>query len=190
MFWWPSNDGAYTVRSGYWLCKKVPAVLQGVDMNEVWRLIWSMKCPPKLQHFLWRACKGFLAVKERLHYRHITPEKSCSICNASEESINHAIFECKAATEVWAASPLFSQVSAAPSNSFVERFLWYSKNVSKDELLSIASLAWAAWHCRNKYIFEQEAFNAVDVARGWVKYVKESLEYAVRTGIKSALCCV
>uniref|UniRef100_A0A803M2D0 CCHC-type domain-containing protein n=1 Tax=Chenopodium quinoa TaxID=63459 RepID=A0A803M2D0_CHEQI len=48
--------------------------------------------PPKLAHFLWRACKGFLAVRERLYNRHLLVEKCCTICGEGDESVIHATF--------------------------------------------------------------------------------------------------
>ncbi|XP_021731780.1 uncharacterized protein LOC110698619 [Chenopodium quinoa] len=44
----------------------------------------------------------------------------------------------------------------------------------------MASLAWASWHCRNMSVFEQTSFNAVEVAKGWVKLVQESNVYAAK----------
>uniref|UniRef100_A0A803NE16 CCHC-type domain-containing protein n=1 Tax=Chenopodium quinoa TaxID=63459 RepID=A0A803NE16_CHEQI len=75
MFWWPARCGKYSVKSGYWLAKHGPATIQRQPQDEIWRIIWSMKIPPKLAHFLWRACKGFLVVRERLVNRHIIENK-------------------------------------------------------------------------------------------------------------------
>lgn len=69
-FWWPTKTGEYTVKSGYWMASighinRIRANTSGTE-ECVWRGIWRMEAPPKLRHFLWRACKGNLAVKENL----------------------------------------------------------------------------------------------------------------------------
>ncbi|XP_021770438.1 uncharacterized protein LOC110734577 [Chenopodium quinoa] len=76
MFWWPARCGKYSVKSGYWLAKHGPATIQRQPQDEIWRIIWSMKIPPKLAHFLWRACKGFLVVRERLALIEQAPDSS------------------------------------------------------------------------------------------------------------------
>ncbi|XP_021753831.1 uncharacterized protein LOC110719240 [Chenopodium quinoa] len=137
----------------------------------------ALQRPPKLKHFLWRACKGFLAVKERrLFYRHVVSEKSCSICSSLDETIIHSTFKCATAKEIWAASSFMAQINVAPARSFVERFMWILKN----ELVTKAALAWASWYCRNKHIFEQDGFNVVEVAKSWVDLAYESNAYAIK----------
>ncbi|XP_021770651.1 uncharacterized protein LOC110734814 [Chenopodium quinoa] len=65
MYWWPNKSGEYSVQSGYWFGKSGGLLEVDSAWDVVWKLIWSMKAPPKLCHFMWRACKGFLAVRER-----------------------------------------------------------------------------------------------------------------------------
>uniref|UniRef100_A0A803MDE3 Uncharacterized protein n=1 Tax=Chenopodium quinoa TaxID=63459 RepID=A0A803MDE3_CHEQI len=70
-----------------------------------------------------------------------------------EETVIHAIFECKAAKEIWAASNFTQLVSQAPTFCFRDRLLWLASKSTSNELKSMATLAWAAWWCRNKAIF-------------------------------------
>ena len=42
------------------------------------------------------------------------------------------------------------------------------------------ALAWAAWYCRNKVVFEQEEPNAVRVGCSFVKLVTDYREYAAK----------
>ncbi|XP_021771684.1 uncharacterized protein LOC110735807 [Chenopodium quinoa] len=99
-----------------------------------------MRAPPKLRHFMWRACKGFLAVREKLAYRHILENKTCAICGRGDESIIHTIFECSAASEIWAASNFKDVLTQAPDDSFTTRMLWLSDNVSKEDLTSMSKM--------------------------------------------------
>ncbi|XP_021760609.1 uncharacterized protein LOC110725436 [Chenopodium quinoa] len=101
MFWWPNKNGEYSVRSGYWLCKNGGYFDMGDIWEKVWKVIWNLKTPLKLRHFLWRAYKGFLAVREILIYRHVIDGKMCAICGNGDESVLHAMFECSATNEIW-----------------------------------------------------------------------------------------
>lgn len=37
---------------------------------------------------------GVLAVNKCLGFRHFSPDKVCTICNSSEETVVHALFHC------------------------------------------------------------------------------------------------
>lgn len=102
-FWWPNQDGFYSVKSGYWLAMlgNTQAWNNGAGPNdtELWKGVWSIDGPNKLKHFVWRACKGSMAVKERLYHRHITTDNVCQICG-EEETIIHSLFFCKYAMDI------------------------------------------------------------------------------------------
>ncbi|XP_071728944.1 uncharacterized protein [Rutidosis leptorrhynchoides] len=58
--------------------------------------------PQKIGIFVWRVLKGRIAVKQELAKRGIyLGNLSCPICNDTPESIDHALFSCKLAHEVW-----------------------------------------------------------------------------------------
>ncbi|KAL2896191.1 hypothetical protein RDABS01_037975 [Bienertia sinuspersici] len=102
-FWRPSPNGVYTMKSGYWLAKLGCNYMNShaEQMDKTWGRIWNMDSPPKMKHFLWRACKGSLATNERLHYRHICDSPDCKLCGAGSETITHAIFECPNVRDIW-----------------------------------------------------------------------------------------
>ncbi|XP_048494306.1 uncharacterized protein LOC125494668 [Beta vulgaris subsp. vulgaris] len=66
----------------------------------------------------------------------------------------------------------------APTTSFVDRLVWLAEKLNKDALSSFASLAWAAWFCRNKEVFgDVENINPSYVATGFMKLKMEYGEY-------------
>uniref|UniRef100_A0A803MVM2 Prohibitin n=1 Tax=Chenopodium quinoa TaxID=63459 RepID=A0A803MVM2_CHEQI len=90
MFWWPTKDGVYRVKSGYWFAKQNGFDASSNTEDLTWKIVWNLKAPPKLCHFLWRACKGFLAVRQRLYHRYIISDMRCTICeteNVSKEEL-------------------------------------------------------------------------------------------------------
>lgn len=96
--------GMFYVKSVYWLRMlghtRTWQVNNGQHENDMWRLVWSIEGPPKLKHFMWRACKGSLAVKERICYRHYTADNMCQICG-KVEIIIHFLFEYEHDANIW-----------------------------------------------------------------------------------------
>ncbi|KAL2935181.1 hypothetical protein RDABS01_018299 [Bienertia sinuspersici] len=134
-YWWLTGNGEFTVRSCYWLGKlgRQNQQREIVD-NEAWRVIWSIEGPPKLKHFLWRACKGHLAVMERFYKRHIVQSMECRVCGAEVESVIHSLFECHYAKEIWRSSMVADIITRAPTSSMGERLVWVKERVEKKEL--------------------------------------------------------
>ncbi|KAL2893377.1 Transcription-repair-coupling factor [Bienertia sinuspersici] len=68
LYWWLNSNGMYSVHFGYWLAKVGHVRDWFNDVHEreraCWNLVWGLSGPPKLNHFVWRACKGALVVKE------------------------------------------------------------------------------------------------------------------------------
>ncbi|XP_056697114.1 uncharacterized protein [Spinacia oleracea] len=60
--------------------------------SELWEVVWDLGGPPKLSHFLWRACKGSLGAMDVLYRRRaIRPSSNCGVCGHSEKTILHAV---------------------------------------------------------------------------------------------------
>ncbi|OMP10786.1 hypothetical protein COLO4_04272 [Corchorus olitorius] len=82
---WPVNkDGNYTVKSGYHVMKdnevasmkKSPSSSHTVS-RDVWKNIWKIQAPTKVQNFLWRACHNALATYQNLWKRKIIQTMVC-----------------------------------------------------------------------------------------------------------------
>ncbi|XP_021770427.1 uncharacterized protein LOC110734567 [Chenopodium quinoa] len=86
-YWYYTKTGYYTVKSGYWLARSLGSTsTTNQAQNNCWRLIWRTRLPPKIQHFLWSACKGNLAVGERLQQRHISQGQRAGCADAPTNS--------------------------------------------------------------------------------------------------------
>ncbi|KMT13728.1 hypothetical protein BVRB_4g081080 [Beta vulgaris subsp. vulgaris] len=152
-YWWPVKDGVYTTKSGYWLGRlghlKGWMNRFGGGNGDAWSIIWNLGGPPKLAHFLWRACVAALATRGRLYDRHLLVDGTCAHCAEQSESIVHAICTCSLVAPIWDSSPFHQLIVDCPSSSFVELFMWMHSKLDRSDLLSFASLAWAAWSFRN-----------------------------------------
>ncbi|KAL2895757.1 hypothetical protein RDABS01_000755, partial [Bienertia sinuspersici] len=185
LYWWPRTDGVYTIRSGYWLGKLGATsnwANAASDMEKkCWKMVWNIEGPPKLKHFLWRACSGILAVMERLYSRYVVATKSCPVCGELSETISHALFQCKLATEIWKNSGFVGLIENAQEYPFMELVVWVSRKLQTAEFIIFLSLVWAVWSCRNKAVFEGGVIDAVNIAQGVVGYVEGWLDYNIKT---------
>lgn len=139
-FWWPNSNGIFSVKSAYWLgrmgLEQVWGNNHGQLQREVWKMVWNLGTPPKLSHFIWRACKGSLAVRERLYFRRIIDQPTCNVCGGANETIIHALFHCKYAQLIW----FDNLLNDAPSSSVAELLMWVVGRVTKDELRVFVAL--------------------------------------------------
>ncbi|XP_021841252.1 uncharacterized protein [Spinacia oleracea] len=186
-YWWPNSNDKYTVRTGYWLgrlgCLEAWNMFHGETGS---KLVWGLSGPPKLHHFLRRACKGSLGTMEVLHRRHVRPSPQCGVCEQHEETINHSLFECKHASLIWTHSEFAALLEEAPTESFATRFRWFADQLTRDRMQTFAFLVWAAWLCRNKACFEPTtSLDAISVAAGFVKLNDDYCSYNVKV-IKNA----
>ena len=82
--------------------KEQPPKVFGPTVDILKVFCWSVRCPPKMKHFLWQLVSGCIAVKKNLRAGRIQGKICCARCAAQEESINHVFFECLPAIQVWA----------------------------------------------------------------------------------------
>ncbi|KAL2892746.1 hypothetical protein RDABS01_008655 [Bienertia sinuspersici] len=174
--------GEYTVKSAYWLARLgVTSVGSSmVQQGSIWNRIWNLECPPKLKHFVWRACSGSLAVKERLCRRKICTNASCPLCGEADETIAHALFECAGTKDLWEPSQLKHLVGGAPNGTMKEKWEWLCTHLNRGDLLQVGAIMWAAWFSRNKAVHEPEVRTNIITAAGFIKLVVDYVEYASR----------
>ncbi|XP_021836344.2 uncharacterized protein [Spinacia oleracea] len=178
MYWSPTKDGVYTVKSGYWVRILGRQQAESNDNIDLWRLVWGLGGPPKLSHFVWQACKGGMAVKEVLFKRHIAQDELCPCCGVEVESINHALLECDTVKVAWETSKYADLVEAAPTGSFASKLQWWASKTGANEVREIMAIAWAIWFCRNKYVHEKETMNVQIKAASFLKLVEDYRTYA------------
>lgn len=177
--WWVHNrHECYSVESGYWL-----GMLGAVSMNnnvstQLWSKVWNIQGPPKLRHFLWRACKGSLPVFQEMYRRHIRNSGVCPRCNKEDETICHALVQCDVSMVVWTSSPFDTMIADAPHSSFADCFLWLHDHMLLDDMSAVCASLWACWMGRNKMVMEKTDYDVRKLAVAMVKMVGEHNEYA------------
>lgn len=179
--WLGTKHGDYTVKSGYHTAMKetTEEILEHEATPEFdWKkTVWNLKLGPKIKMFTWKCLKGILPVGERLVERHINVDPKCKRCGSSE-SINHLLFHCPFARDVWKLSPLDASFEISRLTDL--RADWSQLHGQKClPPTGVAStplapwIMWSLWKGRNKFMFENYAGNPVDILTQAIVAAKE-----------------
>lgn len=170
--WSYTKSGVYSVKSGYARLQKIKRceaedqVLQP-SITGLQSHVWSIPAPGKMKHFMWQALTGCIATTERLAYRHLSTDRSCPRCGDSEETINHLLFECPPALQVWALSDYPSLPGYFPSTSVYQNMnllFRRKRNVAYMEPLieTFPWILWYIWKARNEKVFNGKEISPGD----------------------------
>ena len=69
--------------------------------KDIWKIIWKLKVPSKIQVFLWRICNGVVLVRWELWKRKVVDSLICSLCEVGVEFVEHMLLECEWIRGVW-----------------------------------------------------------------------------------------
>lgn len=94
--WHFTDHGLYSVKTGYFIALQELRCNSGASAtggpSKYRNLIWGLRIPPKVRHFLWRACKDFLPIRVNLCRRRIGIEDCCPrSCEDKQESTLHVL---------------------------------------------------------------------------------------------------
>ncbi|KAM6547612.1 hypothetical protein CsatB_019288 [Cannabis sativa] len=152
LIWSHSFTGIYNVKSGYQLAVSLAEqddTASSSSMEHWWSTFWKMKIPPKVRIFVWKVFHSTLPVAAELYRRHIATSPYCTICNAADESITHALFSCPRAKTVWDLSPLNIDFTTLRQSASADILLHLSTVLTTSEFEQFLVLCWCNWHERN-----------------------------------------
>jgi hypothetical protein len=94
-----TKNGDFTVRSAYHLSKELKEregeqCSSGEKGEEIWKVLWAMEVPNTVKLFCWRACNNLLPTKTNLFFKKVVDNMKCPCCEADDETIIHALWEC------------------------------------------------------------------------------------------------
>ena len=72
-----------------------------VESRSFWGSLWSTKAPPRVIAFGWSALLGGVLTMDNLRRRKVIVVNACSMCLASEESIDPLLLNCPLAKCIW-----------------------------------------------------------------------------------------
>ncbi|XP_010431244.1 PREDICTED: uncharacterized protein LOC104715548 [Camelina sativa] len=199
--WHFTMSGKYSVKSGYHILRSnMPASTKstviGPDIIPLQAFVWKLRCPPKLCHFLWQFLSGCVAVTANLRRRGLSCDAVCGLCGSQEETINHTLFECPPARQVWALSLFPMAPGVFPSESIftnMDFLFWRFKNVPTQDLYPW--ILWYIWKACNDKLFSNLDSNplailrlAEDEAKAWTLAQTQNMVLPSDTTTAAVLC--
>uniref|UniRef100_A0A2N9F5C6 RNase H type-1 domain-containing protein n=1 Tax=Fagus sylvatica TaxID=28930 RepID=A0A2N9F5C6_FAGSY len=155
LYWFDTQNGKYSVRSGYkLLCKDarahIPESSRQWDPDPLWKRIWRARVPAKIKTFLWRACHDSLPTKSGLFKRQVTSNPFCDTCREQSEDSLHALWNCPAVSQVWSLAPEFSDLQKLAPMSLSDLMRQVIQSNSNLLFEKFAITSWLLWHKRNQ----------------------------------------
>ncbi|XP_010513742.1 PREDICTED: uncharacterized protein LOC104789794 [Camelina sativa] len=185
LVWAYTNNGHYSVKSGYWLSSKAMEVPGGESegsrvLNELKQKVWTVETAPKIRMFLWRVLSGAIAVADCMRNHGLQVNPICQVCRSADETVSHALFLCPVASTVWSATALPLPVQGF-STSVSENIGHCLRLITNTDLpsslrLAIPWILWEIWKARNGMVFNNKLQDhhvliagAVADAEEWLK---------------------
>ncbi|CAN1793057.1 Putative ribonuclease H protein At1g65750 [Linum perenne] len=164
--WHLESTGKFTVKSCYRYLRSVaePQNQPVADSSKkLWKWLWHLKLPPKIQFFLWRVCRNALPTKLSLFRRNCGSTSFCVTCNAEEETVEHLLFHCAVSRSFW---QLVAPAIQCPQvhDSISSWFTRIASSVSSITATEIGFTAWYIWKMRNEVIFQDISPSLLDLA--------------------------
>uniref|UniRef100_A0A803Q7D4 Reverse transcriptase zinc-binding domain-containing protein n=1 Tax=Cannabis sativa TaxID=3483 RepID=A0A803Q7D4_CANSA len=127
LIWHHSENGSYTVKSGYHLAENLEKMNDSSTSNTIrswWNRLWALNLPKKVKIFSWRVINDALPTAVNLMHRKISPSTACSLCNCPRESSGHALFLCtRAKQEIHGTKPKPAAIICSFAEAYVQQFI-------------------------------------------------------------------
>ncbi len=127
--WWADLAGgeAGALYNQKWLpfsngggASQLPIASNEGPMHQVWKEIWSLNVPKKIQQFMWRATNNSLSTKCNLAKRKILPDPICESCRKSHEDTLHALWSCPIIQNAWSPETWLHHVKTSIFQDFAD----------------------------------------------------------------------
>ena len=118
----------------------------------------SLHIPGKVKHFVWKVLRGVLPCFGVLAGRHIPTSGECTICHVWFEDIQHCLFTCPRAIEIWSELGLVDVITKAVAKDWsgsvtmeiISRAQVAAGELPLSELVVVA--AWYIWWQRRQLV--------------------------------------
>ena len=161
--WSREKNGHYSVRCAYKMLTEAKSSSQQSysDMGvwkKFWKMVWSVRVPHKIRHFLWQACLNALPTMVNLSRRRIVTDGRCGFCLGEEEDVLHAVWSCPSLTELWGHHGFARKIIRHHHTSILDVLSHIFECGSVVSVAEIVSMLWCVWQRRNKAMYQ----NTVD----------------------------
>ncbi|XP_071689156.1 uncharacterized protein [Rutidosis leptorrhynchoides] len=151
--WGPSMHGNYTISGA----RRI--VDENILPNLQQSTRWIKFIPIKVNIFIWRVTIDKLPTRYNLLIRGVDIQDiGCPHCDCGVEDLNHVLFSCVLARDIWRKIGLWTNVMFVRFDSWTEWLSWFDNWAApaniKDRLnVIVATLVWVIWRFPNGVIF-------------------------------------
>ncbi|WJX55042.1 hypothetical protein P8452_40859 [Trifolium repens] len=156
---WPhTNEGIYSVKSGYnllkqWQTNANPSPTNTTSNNATWKKLWNLHAIPRHKALLWRVIQNALPVRSALSNRGIHCNILCPRCLKKEETMDHIFMHCDRSSKVWFGSQLGIKFDSSQT-SFADWVTYAINHLKEENIIHLAAIIYGIWYARNQQVFE------------------------------------
>lgn len=118
-------------------------------------MLWKLKIPGYIKHFLWKVCYDILPIKLNLYKRLVLKNPTYPICNKEDEIVIHALWACLAASDVWGDTS-FKRKWPNIAPSFWQLWTKMVDKLPPQELELSVTIFEQLWSRRSLMVFEEK----------------------------------
>ncbi|XP_052886915.1 uncharacterized protein LOC128295389 [Gossypium arboreum] len=159
--WLQNPHGIYTSKSAYsWL------ILKEVGFGPhrfFWRALWKLQMLPKIKIFSWRIGHNILPTFDNIARIRQGFQNICPRCKDREETLIHAMKDCKKAREILAAGGLNNRLLTGEYTNCIDWLEDVFRVLDKKAAADFLTLLWNSWNDRNNMLFKGKMDEAVTV---------------------------
>lgn len=150
--WGLEETGSFSVKSAYFSFHE-----ESAHKDSDWQLIWKLKIPNRICHFLWLVKhRAIMTNMERIR-RCLTRNDLCPQCNQYSEDLDHLFRFCSRTRRVW--NMVLPEVNSIRADLNFDQ--WLSINLRNNSRVSeggsrnsrFAVALWGIWKWRNEILF-------------------------------------
>jgi hypothetical protein len=149
----------------------------------MWKKLWSLNCPGKIKHHLWRLAHNSLAIRKELVHKGMELDTRCVLCSRYDEDGAHLFFKCKCVRPVWTALGLEQHRNTLSRLLFPLEAVKYILQLKEEVHMIIVTLLWLRWQERNRVREGERRISVEEVSFLCQQYGSEFLNIYKKTSV-------
>lgn len=139
-YWRREKLGTYTVKCAYSMLQELKEGQCIAPNSGMWRKLWNQKIPPKVKHFISRACSNCLPTKDMLQTKRVQVNNIYPVCNIYSESVLYTLVSYSYANACW--SRVYQEPLFGDFGSFFEWLQLVFDQQSSNKVTITAIVCW------------------------------------------------